>query len=581
MRYVSHMRSRLLGLMVLAMAWVTPPTRASDINSPYGVVAFIPSPTRFDAMKDANIAWGRYDFSWRSIEATGKGAFNWGVQDYAVAEANARGLHIYAGLGYTPTWASVAGNANSRPTNNQDWYDYVYATVSRYKGSVKYWEMWNEPNLMQFWNGTRAQFIELFKVGADAAHAADPDCMVLGPEISSAGARTLWVADLLQQAGDKVDIISFHQYDGGDLPEGRLHEMDMLYNHIVNLGYGNKPIWITESGWSTGKDQQAKYVTEMLAGMSTRPWAKKFFWYQIWEGATEPSGLLYQDETRKPAWYAYRDYTAVHPAPDTVSINLSTSDITDGVSLVTVGDGNTTPETKASRACRRNSDATGGDYYMYFNVDDAFAFEGNRPVIAIDVDYYDLGSGTLTLQYDSIGDGFYKNGGSVTLGNKDTWNQYTFYLEDAFFGNRQNNGADFRLSAGVGTTFYLDLIQVNAARIVPNPGDFNADGRVDAADYVVWRQNNGTSETYAQWRANFGKLYGSASGAIVPEPPATLLAIFGLLCGLTIRLRRKLVQREKSGHEPVERRLAHSAKTSSSALWSRCQPRATSSLSLS
>src|SRR5262245_26923146 len=120
MHCVRQMLSRVAGLVVLALGCVGSPARAYDTNSPYGVVAFIPSPTRFDAMKDANIAWGRYDFSWRSVEATGKGAYNWAVQDYAVAEANARGLKIYAGLGYTPTWASVAGNYNSPPTKLQD-----------------------------------------------------------------------------------------------------------------------------------------------------------------------------------------------------------------------------------------------------------------------------------------------------------------------------------------------------------------------------------------------------------------------------------------------------------------------------
>jgi GH35 family endo-1,4-beta-xylanase len=210
------MRRRVIGLVALAAATAAPVRAASDINSPYGVVAFIPSPTRFDAMKDANIAWGRYDFSWREVETPVKGTFNWAAQDYAVNEANARGLHIYAGLGYTPTWASVAGNSNSRPTNLQDWYDYVYAAVSRYKGSIKYWEMWNEPNLTQFWNGTRQQYIDLLKVGADAAHAADPDCFVLAPEISSSPSTSpsTWVTDVLNQAGNKVDIVAFHQYDG-------------------------------------------------------------------------------------------------------------------------------------------------------------------------------------------------------------------------------------------------------------------------------------------------------------------------------------------------------------------------------
>ncbi len=474
MRCVWYMRSGIIMLVALTMAvaWVGPLARAYETNSPYGVVAFIPSPTRFDAMQNANIGWGRYDFSWRSVEATSKGAYNWAVQDYAVAEANARGLNIYAGLGYTPSWASAGGNSYNPPTNNQDWYDYVFACVSRYKDSIHYWELWNEPNLTQFWKGTQAQYIELLKIGADAAHAADPNCFVLAPELSSAGAASSWMTNVLQQAGNKIDIISYHQYDGGDVPSGRLAGIDSMHNAIVAAGYANKPIWITESGWASddvGDQAQADYLVGMLEGMPSRKWWKKFFWYQIWEGPTDRAGLLRQDETPKPSWYAYRDYTLAHPAPQAVSVNLSTTDIVDGMSLVTVGDGNTTPDTKAGRSCRRNTSAAGGDYYLYFNVDDAFAFQGNRPIVAIDVDYYDLGSATLTLQYDSIGNGVYKSAGSFTLGNKDTWKQYTFYLTDAYFGNRQNNGADFRIFGGVGTTFYLDLVQLSAAQIVPEP----------------------------------------------------------------------------------------------------------------
>ena len=477
------MRRRALALAALAAAvaaTAAPARAASDINSPYGVVAFIPSPTRFDAMKDANIAWGRYDFSWREVE-TSKGVFNWAVQDYAVQEANARGLHIYAGLGYTPTWASSNSlhRPQDRPTNNQDFYDYVYAAVSRYKDSIKYWEIWNEPNLTQFWNGTRQQYIDLLKVAADAAHAADPDCFVLAPEISSAGSfpntPSAWVTDVLNQAGNKVDIIAFHQYDGSDTPSGRLTLINNMVNSINTAGYGNKPIWITESGFRADASgmteaKQADYLTQMLTGIAAQPAVDKFFWYQIWEGATDTYGLLRQDESRKPAWQAYHDYTVAHPAPKTVSVNLSTTDIEDGVKRVDVGDGHTTQVTTASRSARQNANAAGGDYYMYFDVDDKFAFAGNRTSVSVDVDYYDLGTGTITLQYDSTGGGAYKTAGSVTLGNKDTWKQATFTLTDAYFGNRQNNGADFRLSAGVGNTFYLDLISVNGAAVIAEPG---------------------------------------------------------------------------------------------------------------
>jgi hypothetical protein len=61
------------------------------------------------------------------------------------------------------------------------------------------------------------------------------------------------------------------------------------------------------------------------------------------------------------------------------------------------------------------------------------------------------------------------------------------------------------------------------------PGDFNSDGTVDAADYVVWRKTDGTPAGYNTWRANFGRSPGSGSvaavNANVPEPAALVILI--------------------------------------------------------
>src|SRR5262249_24568269 len=73
------------------------------------------------------------------------------------------------------------------------------------------------------------------------------------------------------------------------------------------------------------------------------------------------------------------------------------------------------------------------------------------------------GTGSLTLQYDSISGGFYKNAQTVALANKNTWKQFTFNITDAYFGNRQNGGADFRIAGNVGMTFFIDAIEVAAA----------------------------------------------------------------------------------------------------------------------
>jgi hypothetical protein len=71
------------------------------------------------------------------------------------------------------------------------------------------------------------------------------------------------------------------------------------------------------------------------------------------------------------------------------------------------------------------------------------------------------------------------------------------------------------------------------------PGDYNHDGRVDAADYLVWRKNDGTQAGYDVWRSNFGATGGggSLSKEITPEPASAVLFILST-AGLTWVFRR-------------------------------------------
>jgi hypothetical protein len=60
-------------------------------------------------------------------------------------------------------------------------------------------------------------------------------------------------------------------------------------------------------------------------------------------------------------------------------------------------------------------------------------------------------------------------------------------------------------------------------------GDYNGNGVVDAADYVVWRKTDGTSTGYSTWRTHFGQTFGSGSdvsaNTAVPEPTTLVLLI--------------------------------------------------------
>jgi CubicO group peptidase (beta-lactamase class C family) len=129
------------------------------------------------------------------------------------------------------------------------------------------------------------------------------------------------------------------------------------------------------------------------------------------------------------------------------------------------------------------------------------------------------------------------------------------YLAGDFDDNRLVNASD---AAGLIGALQHAGVPAEYIALVPElPGDYNRDGVVDAADYVVWRSNVGDSislpnETislglvdqadYDVWRANFGSSLGPGSDAAgyplgasavslpaaIPEPATLLFVTMGL-----------------------------------------------------
>jgi hypothetical protein len=82
-------------------------------------------------------------------------------------------------------------------------------------------------------------------------------------------------------------------------------------------------------------------------------------------------------------------------------------------------------------------------------------------------------------------------------------------------------------------------------QVVLLPGDYNQNGAVDTADYIVWRKNDGSPAGYDVWRANFGRTVQSevataaSSPAAIPEPTALSIVMVGMLAVLN---RRRVTQ---------------------------------------
>jgi hypothetical protein len=111
------------------------------------------------------------------------------------------------------------------------------------------------------------------------------------------------------------------------------------------------------------------------------------------------------------------------------------------------------------------------------------------------------------------------------------------WIEFTFFNTIHQSSKD--------SEFYIRSLEIDGAAPPGVPGDYNSNGVVDAADYVVWRQHLGTSfqlpnevsgvtpgsvtqEDYNAWRARFGNTSGAGSGlssSSVPEPGAFVVLL--------------------------------------------------------
>jgi len=82
---------------------------------------------------------------------------------------------------------------------------------------IKYWEIWNEPDIPKFWRGTPQQFYRFYELVAKKLKKHDPTLKVGGPA-STGGLRREYLEDFLsylKQHKVPLDFYSWHFY-GGD-----------------------------------------------------------------------------------------------------------------------------------------------------------------------------------------------------------------------------------------------------------------------------------------------------------------------------------------------------------------------------
>jgi hypothetical protein len=160
----------------------------------WGSVSTAQMDEQLNSVQESGAAVLRVDVGWGSLQQDSASSYeSWYLArlDLLVEGAQARGIKLLLTLQGTPCWASSApeslkqgctgawwerGVQTYAPTNPATYATALAFLVKRYQQRVYAWEIWNEPNLAEFWKAAEpaAAYVSLVKAAYPAAKAADP-----------------------------------------------------------------------------------------------------------------------------------------------------------------------------------------------------------------------------------------------------------------------------------------------------------------------------------------------------------------------------------------------------------------------
>ncbi|GMO64601.1 MAG: hypothetical protein Ta2A_12270 [Treponemataceae bacterium] len=266
-------------------------------------------------MDELGIVWVRNDFRWSRVEPQ-QGVWDFSRYDRMVEDNIASGRKMLSTLGFDTRWLHKNGNREDyiSPEELPYFLDYVEKVVTRYKGKVDAWEIWNEPNVsVRFWKGPAKDFYALSKATAKKIRECDPNAKIIAGSFFRV--PTVFIKNMFASGAlDDIDGIAFHPY--AITPKGALALYDTFAALMRKQGYTGE-IWVTEVGYPTGgiypsrvrEKKFGAYIHDTLTGLAQRG-ARTIFWYQLTERYTRDNtphtlnserffGLAYKDFEKK------------------------------------------------------------------------------------------------------------------------------------------------------------------------------------------------------------------------------------------------------------------------------------------
>jgi hypothetical protein len=292
---------------------------------------------QLEAMKAMGITSVRLDANWYWGQLNGPGTFVWAPLDEAMASIHKVGLSADLILDGCPPWASVPaanGAEFSQPASSAAFATWAKAVAARYgPEGAKYFEIWNEPNLVGSWAPTPnpAAYTADLKAAYAAIKAVDPSARVLSGglaptyDTSTTINPTTFLTDMYAHgAKGSFDGVGDHPYSFPAAPDtfeswSGWSQMAATASSMRSVMTANgdaaKKIWITEYGAPTvGPDaiseaDQSEDLVQGIAQVKQVSYIGAFYIY-TWQdvdsvgAGNDGYGMLTDTGAQKPSYAA-------------------------------------------------------------------------------------------------------------------------------------------------------------------------------------------------------------------------------------------------------------------------------------
>jgi hypothetical protein len=327
---------RPLTLLICLAALAALPASASAAELGLNVNGAVTAgtPENFQDLSNLGSRWARHFVFWDDLDERGLKLY-----DAMAREEDQRGIK---------TMFTVMSARGQQPGNTGAFADFMGRLAARGKGSVEAYEVWNEADEGLFWNGgpQPGAYVGVLKAAYSAIKAADPNALVV---FSPTVGNNYGFVREAYQAGAKgsFDVMAVHTDTAClDRPpsyfyreaDGRLGRFTFLAYREVHAtmqanGDGDKPIWMTEFGWSAAQHlcefgesagkkpagvseaDQAQYLLDAMNCMEADPYLQVAFWYNNRDLSGDSKmanmyGLRRFNGSQRPAFDAFRTWNS-------------------------------------------------------------------------------------------------------------------------------------------------------------------------------------------------------------------------------------------------------------------------------